>query len=105
MRFACLINRSINPRRPYRLEDTSYINELPYVRSLEEKKQARARIRDIKKRTYANAQATFQREFGDDPLGKSHITQGSRKNQKRWKIQKKNMEKLGRKFHRVEDQF
>ncbi|KAJ6103770.1 hypothetical protein N7486_003992 [Penicillium sp. IBT 16267x] len=105
MRFACSMSRSIDPRRPYRLEDSSCINELPCVRSLEEKKQARTRIRDVKKRTYENAQATFQGEFGDDPPGKSHTTQGSRKHQKRWKTQKKNLEKLGRKFHRAEDQF
>ncbi|KAJ5462784.1 hypothetical protein N7475_007728 [Penicillium sp. IBT 31633x] len=36
--FASLMSRSINPRRPYRLEDSSYINEIPYVRTLEERK-------------------------------------------------------------------
>ncbi|KAJ5820533.1 hypothetical protein N7474_006124 [Penicillium riverlandense] len=66
MRFACSMSRSIDPRRPYRLEDTSCINDIPRVRALEEKKQARKRTRDAKKRTYENAQAAFQQYFVKD---------------------------------------
>ncbi|EPS31294.1 hypothetical protein PDE_06249 [Penicillium oxalicum 114-2] len=29
MRFACSISRSIDPRRPYQLQDSSYINDIP----------------------------------------------------------------------------
>jgi hypothetical protein len=49
------MSRSIDPRRPYRLEDTSYINDIPRVRTLEERKQVRKRTRDAKKRAYENA--------------------------------------------------
>lgn len=62
------MSRSIDPRRPYRLEDSSYINDIPCVRTLEEKKQARKQARDVKKRTYENTQAASQRDFGDNPL-------------------------------------
>ncbi|CAG8124329.1 unnamed protein product, partial [Penicillium nalgiovense] len=41
MRFACSMSRSIDPRRPYRLEDSSCINDIPRVRTLEERKQVR----------------------------------------------------------------
>ena len=51
MRFACSISRSIDPRRPYRLEDSSCINDIPRVCTLEDRRQARKRIRDAKKRT------------------------------------------------------
>ncbi|KAJ5267492.1 hypothetical protein N7478_010477 [Penicillium angulare] len=105
MRFACSMSRSIDPRRPYRLEDSSCINDIPHVHSLEERKQARSRIRDVKKRTYENAQAAFQREFGDDPPQKSPATQGFRRIHKRWRTQKKNVEKLCQKYDRAEDLF
>ncbi|KAJ5249317.1 hypothetical protein N7468_000768 [Penicillium chermesinum] len=36
MRFACSISRSIDPRRAYRLEDPSCINEIPNVSGKEE---------------------------------------------------------------------
>ena len=61
LRFACSMSRSIDPRRPYRLANSSYINEIPRVRSLEERKQAYSRIRDVKKHEYKNAQAAFRR--------------------------------------------
>ncbi|KAJ5263947.1 hypothetical protein N7478_011552 [Penicillium angulare] len=105
MRFACSMSRSIDPRRPYRLEDSRCLNDIPHVRSLEERKQARSRIRDVKKRTYENAQAAFQREFGDDPPQKSPATQGFRRIHKRWRTQKKNVEKLCQKYDRAEDLF
>ena len=55
MRFACSMSRSIAPRRPYRLEDSSCINDIPRVRALEDRKQGKKRIRDIKMRTYKDA--------------------------------------------------
>ena len=67
MRFACSISRSIDPRRPYRLKDSSYINDIPRVRALEDTKQARKRIRDVKIRIYEDAEAAFQRGFSNDP--------------------------------------
>lgn len=89
MRFACSMSRSIDPRRPYRLEDTSCINGIPRVRTLEERKQMRMQTRDAKKRTYENAQGALQRDFGDHPPKK-----GS-----------KGVEKLRKKYQRAEDLY
>ncbi|PLB47851.1 hypothetical protein P170DRAFT_437577 [Aspergillus steynii IBT 23096] len=36
MRFATSMSRSIKPRRPYKLDDTSCVNEVPRVRALQE---------------------------------------------------------------------
>lgn len=105
MRFACSMSRSIDPRRPYRLEDTSCINDIPRVRTLEEKKQVRKRARDVKKRDYENAQAALQREFGDDPPKKSSVSCHFRTDHKQWKTQKKGVEKLRQKYHRAEDLY
>ncbi|KAJ5132574.1 hypothetical protein N7448_006732 [Penicillium atrosanguineum] len=41
MRFACSMSRSIDPRRPYKLEESSAVNRVPRVVALEELKQAR----------------------------------------------------------------
>jgi hypothetical protein len=35
MRFAASMSRLIDPRRPYKLEDTSYVNNIPRVRILQ----------------------------------------------------------------------
>lgn len=105
MRFASSMSRSIDPRRPYRLEDSSCINDIPLVRTLEEKKQMRMRIRDVKKRTYENAQAAFQRDFGDDPPQRSLVCRHFRIIYKRWKTQKKRVEKICQKYDRAEDLF
>ena len=56
IRFACSISRSIDPRRPYRLEDSSSVNQIPRVIAIEEFKQAREQARDVKRRTFENAQ-------------------------------------------------
>jgi hypothetical protein len=90
MRFACSMSRSIDPRRPYRLEDSSCINDVPRVRALEATKQARKRIRDVKMRTYEDAEAAFQRELGDDPQSATL----SRTVRKRRKAQEKSLKKL-----------
>lgn len=82
MRFACSMSRSIDPRRPYRLEDSSCINDIPRVRTLEDRRQARKRIRDAKKRAYEDAQAALQQEIGDDP---PQSGPHSRTIRKRWK--------------------
>ncbi|KAJ5776688.1 uncharacterized protein N7511_001699 [Penicillium nucicola] len=67
MRFACSMSRSIDPRRPYRLEDSSSVNQIPRVIAMEEFKQAREQARDVKRTTFENAQFALKREFGDDP--------------------------------------
>ncbi|KAJ5593270.1 hypothetical protein N7537_010174 [Penicillium hordei] len=36
--FAYLISRSINPYRPYRLKDSSYIKDIPHIHTLEDRK-------------------------------------------------------------------
>lgn len=53
------MSRSIDPLRPYRLEYSSCINDIPHLRTLDDRKQARKRIRDAKKRTYEDAQVAF----------------------------------------------
>jgi hypothetical protein len=103
MRFASSMSRSIDPRRPYRLEDSSCINDIPRVRTLEERKQARKRIRDVKKRTHENAQAALQREFGDD-LSKRD-SPDSRMTRKRRKAQEKSVKKLRQKFDQADEQY
>ncbi|KAJ5956322.1 hypothetical protein N7501_010601 [Penicillium viridicatum] len=92
MRFACSMSRSIDPRRPYRLEDSSCINDIPRVRTLEDRKQARKRIRDTKKRTYKDAQATLHGPY-------------SRIIRKRWKAQEKGVKKLRQKFDYADEQY
>jgi hypothetical protein len=103
MRFASSMSRSIDPRRPYRLEDSSCINEIPRVRTLEERKQARKQVRDAKKRTYENAQAALQREFGDK-LSRENFRH-SRMIRKRRKAQEKRVKKLQQKFDHADEQY
>ncbi|CAG7979818.1 unnamed protein product, partial [Penicillium salamii] len=103
MRFASSMSRSIDPRRPYRLEDSSCINEIPRVRTLEERKQARKQVRDAKKRTYENAQAALQREFGDK-LSRENFPH-SRMIRKRRKAQEKRVKKLQQKFDHADEQY
>lgn len=101
MRFACSMSRSIDPRRPYRLEDSSCINDLPCVRSLENTKQARKRIRDVKMRAYEDAKAAFKREFGDDPQRATLSTTV----RKRKKAQEKSLKKFRQKFEHADEQY
>ncbi|KAJ5904727.1 uncharacterized protein N7473_001643 [Penicillium subrubescens] len=101
MRFACSMSRSIDPRRPYRLEDSSCINDIPRVRALEDTKQARKRIRDVKMRTYEDAEAAFQGEFGDDPQSATL----SKTARKRRKAQEKSLKKLRQKFDHADEQY
>ncbi|KAK9847394.1 hypothetical protein MYU51_019501 [Penicillium brevicompactum] len=103
MRFASSMSRSIDPRRPYRLEDSSCINEIPRVRTLEERKRARKQVRDAKKRTYENAQAALQREFGDK-LSRENFPH-SRMIRKRRKAQEKRVKKLQQKFDHADEQY
>jgi hypothetical protein len=103
MRFASSMSRSIDPRRPYRLEDSSCINDIPRVRTLEERKQMRKQVRDAKKRTYENAQAAFQQEFGDN-LSRRDFPH-SRMIRKRWKAQEKRVKKLQQKFDHADEQY
>ncbi|KAJ5283267.1 hypothetical protein N7505_001247 [Penicillium chrysogenum] len=103
MRFACSMSRSIDPRRPYRLEDSSCINDIPRVRTLEERKQVRKQDRDAKKRTYENAQAALQRDFGED-LSRRNFPQ-SRTIRKQRKAQEKRVKKLWQKFDNADEQY
>ncbi|CAG8076243.1 unnamed protein product [Penicillium salamii] len=103
MRFASSMSRSIDPRRPYRLEDSSCINEIPRVRTLEERKQVRKQVRDAKKRTYENSQAALQREFGDK-LSRENFPH-SRMIRKRRKAQEKRVKKLQQKFDHADEQY
>ncbi|CAG8400598.1 unnamed protein product [Penicillium salamii] len=103
MRFASSMSRSIDPRRPYRLEDSSCINEIPRVRTLEERKQVRKQVRDAKKRTFENAQAALQREFGDK-LSQENFPH-SRMIRKRRKAQEKRVEKLQQKLDHADEQY
>ena len=103
MRFACSMSRSIDPRRPYRLEDSSCINNIPRVRTLEERKQVRKQDRDAKKRTYENAQAALQREFGDNLLRRNFPQ--PRTIRKRRKAQEKRVKKLWQKFDNADEQY
>lgn len=66
IRFAYSISQSIDPRRPYRLKDSSCINDIPRIRTLEDRKQTRKQIRDTTKRTYKEAHAALQQEFGNN---------------------------------------
>lgn len=96
MRFACSMSRPIDPRRPYRLEDSSCINDIPRVRTLEDRNQTRKRIRDAKKRAYEDAQAALQQVFGDNP-GQSGPH--SRIIRKWWKAKGKGVKKLRQKYY------
>ncbi|KAL4946937.1 hypothetical protein BDW69DRAFT_190709, partial [Aspergillus filifer] len=65
MRFAASMSRSIDPRRPYKLEDTRCVNEIPCVRALQERVSERKQYRDKTKRAFEKAEVDFQRNFGD----------------------------------------
>ncbi|KAE8374982.1 hypothetical protein BDV26DRAFT_268992 [Aspergillus bertholletiae] len=64
LRFAASMSRSIDPRRPYKLDDTSCVNEIPRVRTLRQQVQERKHIRDKTKQAYETAEQNFQRQFG-----------------------------------------
>jgi hypothetical protein len=64
MRFACSMIRYIDPRRPYKLKDSSAINDIPRVRDLQELVQKRKKIRDDKIRSYETGQA-LHKAFGE----------------------------------------
>ncbi|KAL4958922.1 DUF3435 domain-containing protein [Aspergillus stella-maris] len=65
MRFAASMSRSIDPRRPYKLEDTRCVNEIPCVRALQERVSERKQYRDKIKRAFEKAEQDFQQNFGD----------------------------------------
>ncbi|OGE48455.1 hypothetical protein PENARI_c028G03021 [Penicillium arizonense] len=105
MRFACSMSRSIDPRRPYRLEDSSCVNQIPRVIAMEEFKQAREQARDVKRRTFENAQFALQREFGDDPPQEGSVSRHLQKLHRRWELRTKNVDNLRKKFERAEEQY
>ncbi|KAB8069060.1 hypothetical protein BDV29DRAFT_183512 [Aspergillus leporis] len=65
MRFAASMSRSIDPRRPYKLEDTSCVNSVPRVRALQKRVCERKQLRDEMKRAFEMAERDFQQNFGD----------------------------------------
>lgn len=65
MRFAASMSRSIDPRRPYKLEDTSCVNRIPRVRALQKRVCERKQHRDKMKRAFETAERDFQQNFGD----------------------------------------
>jgi hypothetical protein len=65
MRFAASMSRSIDPRRPYKLEDTSCVNNIPRVRTLQTRVCERKQFRDEMKRAFETAERDFERRFGD----------------------------------------
>ncbi|RHZ58146.1 DUF3435 domain-containing protein [Aspergillus thermomutatus] len=65
MRFAASMSRSIDPRRPYKLEDTSCVNNIPRVRTLQTRVCERKQFRDEMKRAFEMAERDFERRFGD----------------------------------------
>ncbi|KAL4758475.1 uncharacterized protein BDW70DRAFT_141802 [Aspergillus foveolatus] len=65
MRFAASMSRSIDPRRPYRLEDTRCVNEIPCVRALQNRVSERKEYQDKMKRAFEKAEQDFQQNFGD----------------------------------------
>ncbi|KAL2784221.1 hypothetical protein BJX66DRAFT_330114 [Aspergillus keveii] len=65
MRFAASMSWSIDPRRPYKLEDNSYVNNIPRVRTLQTRVCERKQFRDEMKRAFETAERDFERCFGD----------------------------------------
>ena len=102
IRFAYLISRSIDPCRPYRLKDSSYIKDITRIRILEDRKQVRKRIRDAKKRNCEEVYARLQQEFGDNLLQSGPY---SRTIRKRWKAKEKGVKKLRQKFDYADEQY
>ena len=64
MRFAASMSRSIDPRRPYKLDDTSCVNEVPRVRSLHGHVRGRKLLWNKKKGAFEAAEREFQQTFG-----------------------------------------
>ncbi|KAL2802972.1 hypothetical protein BJX63DRAFT_90216 [Aspergillus granulosus] len=65
MRFAASMSRSIDPRRPYKLEDTSCVNNIPRMQTLQTRVCERKQHRDKMKRAFETAEQDFKRNFGD----------------------------------------
>ncbi|KAL4864787.1 hypothetical protein BDV12DRAFT_200775 [Aspergillus spectabilis] len=76
MPFSCSMSRSIDPCRPYRLNDSSYINDVP--------------------------SDALEEEFGDGP---PQSGSRFRVNSKRWKAQEKSVKKFQQKYDRAEEQY
>jgi hypothetical protein len=65
MRFAASMSRSIDPRRPYKLEDTSVVNKVEIVALLQKRVEERKEVRDEMKRAFEIAERDFKQKFGD----------------------------------------
>lgn len=102
MRFACSMSRSIDPRRPWRLEDSSAVNDAPTVRSLEDRKETHKRRKDDKKRIFEQAKDAFERDCSDrSPQNGPHFRAIGKKR----KAQQKNVNKLQKKYDHAEEQY
>ena len=63
MRFAASMSQSIDPRRPYKLDDTSCVNEVPRVCSLQGLVCERKLLWNKKKGAFEAAERKFQQNF------------------------------------------
>ncbi|KAA8649433.1 uncharacterized protein ATNIH1004_002104 [Aspergillus tanneri] len=63
MRFAASISRSIDPRQPYKLDDTSHVNEIPRKVTKGLSHHARRALKGVKKyeKEYTRANQRYQR--------------------------------------------
>lgn len=105
MRFACSMSRSIDPRRPYKLEDSSVVNQIPRVVALEELKHAREQARNVKKVAFEQALSALQREFGDDPPEISPASGHLRNIYRAWQSKIKILGHLRKRFERAEERY
>ncbi|KAB8213297.1 hypothetical protein BDV33DRAFT_210344 [Aspergillus novoparasiticus] len=73
LRFAASMSRSIDPRRPYKLDDTSCVNEVPCVLLLRKRSQARKNNLDQIKLAFETAKQAFEQTFGAYQQGKKIV--------------------------------
>ena len=73
LRFAASMSRSIDPRRPYKLYDTSCVNEVPCVAVLKKHCQVRKGNLDQMKLAFETAKQAFEKTFGVYQQGKKMV--------------------------------
>ncbi|KAE8399029.1 hypothetical protein BDV37DRAFT_290564 [Aspergillus pseudonomiae] len=73
LRFAASMSRSIDPRRPYKLNDTSCVNEVPCVLVLKKRSQARKNKLHQMTLTFETAKQAFEQTFGAYKQGKKIV--------------------------------
>ncbi|KAI3032155.1 hypothetical protein CBS147353_919 [Aspergillus niger] len=106
MRFAASMSRSIDPRRPYKLDDTSCVNEVPRVRVLQEHVRKRKQIRDEKKRAYETAKGELLQRFGSNfRRAAEELPRAGRQAQKHVKACEKQSKKANQRYQRAQREF